>query len=101
MIQTTVVGSYRVPGWLRIYNSRESLRDAMLVELKTQELAGIDVVADGELYRWDINHPETEGMVDYFVYPDCGLWKLPRNVADAKLRAVVSGRDLVGHGGAA
>jgi 5-methyltetrahydropteroyltriglutamate--homocysteine methyltransferase len=27
------------------------------------------VVADGELYRWDINHPETNGMIDYFVRP--------------------------------
>src|ERR1700704_1901180 len=67
MIQTTVVGSYPVPAWLRVYNTRESLRDAMLVVLKTQELAGIDVVADGELYRWDINHGETNGMIDYFV----------------------------------
>ncbi len=69
MIKTTVVGSYPVPAWLRVYSTRESLRDAMLVVLKTQELAGIDVVADGELYRWDINHPETNGMIDYFVRP--------------------------------
>jgi 5-methyltetrahydropteroyltriglutamate--homocysteine methyltransferase len=69
MIPTTVVGSYPVPAWLRVYNTRESLRDAMLVVLKTQELAGIDVVADGELYRWDINHPETNGMIDHFVRP--------------------------------
>ena len=73
MIQTTVVGSYPVPSWLRVYNTRESLRDAMLVVLKTQELAGIDVVADGELYRWDINHPETNGMIDYFVRPLQGV----------------------------
>ncbi len=69
MIRTTVVGSYPVPAWLRVYGTRESLRDAMLVVLKTQELAGIDVVADGELYRWDVNHPETNGMIDYFVRP--------------------------------
>src|SRR5262245_1172533 len=62
-----------VPAWLRVYNTRESLRDAMLVVLKTQELAGIDVVADGELYRWDINHPETNGMIDYFVRPLQGI----------------------------
>jgi 5-methyltetrahydropteroyltriglutamate--homocysteine methyltransferase len=73
MIQTTVVGSYPVPAWLRVYSTRESLRDAMLVVLKTQELAGIDVVADGELYRWDINHPETNGMIDYFVRPLQGV----------------------------
>jgi hypothetical protein len=35
MIQTTVVGSYPVPAWLRVYNTRESLRDAMMVLLKT------------------------------------------------------------------
>jgi 5-methyltetrahydropteroyltriglutamate--homocysteine methyltransferase len=41
--------------------------------IKTQELAGIDVVADGELYRWDINHAETNGMIDYFVKPLKGI----------------------------
>jgi 5-methyltetrahydropteroyltriglutamate--homocysteine methyltransferase len=38
-----------------------------MVVLKTQELAGIDVVADGELNRFDPSHPETNGMIDYFV----------------------------------
>lgn len=73
MIKTTVVGSYPVPTWLRVFSTRESLRDAILVVLKTQELAGIDVVADGELYRWDINHAETNGMIDYFVKPLDGI----------------------------
>jgi 5-methyltetrahydropteroyltriglutamate--homocysteine methyltransferase len=36
-----------------------------------------------------------------FVHPDCGLWMLPRSVADAKMRALVAGRDLFDHGGAA
>jgi 5-methyltetrahydropteroyltriglutamate--homocysteine methyltransferase len=70
---TTVVGSYPVPMWLRVVSNRESLRDAMLAVLKTQELAGIDLVADGELYRWDINHAETNGMIDYFVRPLGGV----------------------------
>jgi 5-methyltetrahydropteroyltriglutamate--homocysteine methyltransferase len=73
MIKTTVVGSYPVPIWLRLLSNRESLRDAMMAVLKTQELAGIDVVADGELYRWDINHAETNGMIDYFVKPLDGI----------------------------
>lgn len=38
-----------------------------MVVLKTQELAGIDVMADGELNRFDPSHPETNGMIDYFV----------------------------------
>lgn len=108
MIQTTVVGSYPVPAWLRVYNTRESLRDAMMVVLKTQELAGIDVVADGELYRWDINHPETNGMIDYFVRPLQGVqaeltldrlraWKQKTGMAYRSLPAgIVTGP--LGHG---
>jgi 5-methyltetrahydropteroyltriglutamate--homocysteine methyltransferase len=64
---TTVVGSYPVPAWLAACPSRPNLRDAILVVLRTQELAGIDVVSDGELSRFDVNHPETNGMIDYFV----------------------------------
>ncbi len=73
MIQTTVVGSYPVPTWLRMHSNRESLRDAILAIIKTQELAGIDVVADGELYRWDVNHAETNGMIEYFIRPLEGI----------------------------
>lgn len=76
MIKTTVVGSYPVPSWLPAFSSRESLRDAMLAVIKTQEMAGIDVVADGELYRWDVNHAETNGMIDYFVRPLEGVSRL-------------------------
>ncbi len=73
MIKTTVVGSYPVPTWLQLVSNREALRDAMLAVLKTQELAGIDVVADGELYRWDVNHAETNGMIDFFLRPLSGI----------------------------
>ena len=66
-ILTTVVGSYPVPDWLPLRPTRQTLTDATRVVLKTQEEAGIDVVADGELYRFDLNHPETNGMIDYFV----------------------------------
>ncbi len=73
MIKCTVVGSYPVPTWLKVFSTRESLRDAILAVLKVQELAGIDVVADGELYRWDVNHAETNGMIDYFLRPLSGI----------------------------
>lgn len=72
-IQTTVVGSYPIPDWLIASPSQQALRDATAVVLKTQEMAGIDVVADGELYRFDINHPETNGMIDFFVRPLAGI----------------------------
>jgi 5-methyltetrahydropteroyltriglutamate--homocysteine methyltransferase len=66
-IKTTVVGSYPMIDWLVSSPSEQALQDATAVVLKTQELAGIDVIADGELYRFDINHPETNGMIEYFV----------------------------------
>jgi 5-methyltetrahydropteroyltriglutamate--homocysteine methyltransferase len=66
-IQTTVIGSYPTPEWLRVYPTRDTLRDATIVVVRTQELAGIDVLSDGELSRFDVNHPETNGMIDYFV----------------------------------
>lgn len=66
-IKTTVVGSYPVPSWLVGDSSRVVLRDAILTVLKTQELAGLDVISDGELARFDPGHPETNGMIDYFV----------------------------------
>jgi 5-methyltetrahydropteroyltriglutamate--homocysteine methyltransferase len=67
VIQTTVVGSYPTPEWLRAYPTRDHLRDATVVVVRAQELAGIDVLSDGELSRFDVNHPETNGMIDYFV----------------------------------
>ena len=72
-ICTTVVGSYPVPSWLDAQPSGPNLRDAILTVLKTQELAGIDVVADGELSRFNVSHPETNGMIDYFIAPMTGI----------------------------
>jgi len=53
--------------WMVGNPSRLVLRDAVMAVLKTQELAGLDLVTDGELARFDASHPETNGMVDYFI----------------------------------
>lgn len=74
-IKTTVVGSYPVPSWLVGNTSRLVLRDAVMAVMKTQELAGIDLITDGELMRFDPSHPETNGMVDYFVSRMDGIRK--------------------------
>jgi 5-methyltetrahydropteroyltriglutamate--homocysteine methyltransferase len=86
-IQTTVVGSYPAPAWLLAQPSTPNLRDALLVVLKTQELAGIDVIADGELSRFDVNHPETNGMIEYFVRPLGGVSHLLSRADVAAFRA--------------
>ncbi|MEM8852890.1 MAG: cobalamin-independent methionine synthase II family protein [Pseudomonadota bacterium] len=72
-IQTTVVGSYPIPDWLAALPSEQALVDATRVVLATQEEAGIDLVCDGELYRFDVNHPETNGMIEYFIAPMAGV----------------------------
>ncbi|BBK40977.1 5-methyltetrahydropteroyltriglutamate--homocysteine methyltransferase [Allostella vacuolata] len=72
-IETTVVGSYPIPDWLAAMPTEQALTDATRVVLHTQERAGIDLVCDGELYRFDVNHPETNGMIEYFVRPMSGI----------------------------
>ena len=68
-ILTTTVGSYPVPDWLSALPSEQAVNDATRVIFDTQRQAGIDLPTDGELYRFDINHPDTNGMIDYFVAP--------------------------------
>jgi 5-methyltetrahydropteroyltriglutamate--homocysteine methyltransferase len=70
LLPTAVVGSYAMPGWLeRVKNdylhrrlSRHDLDDihdtAVKAAIKDQEVAGVDVVSDGELRR--------ENMIDHF-----------------------------------
>ncbi|WP_372620591.1 cobalamin-independent methionine synthase II family protein [Falsiroseomonas sp.] len=72
-ILTTVVGSYPVPDWLVALPSETAVADATRVVIATQEQAGIDLVCDGELYRFDVNHPETNGMIEYFTRPMSGI----------------------------
>lgn len=72
-IRTTVVGSYPIPDWLAAWPTEQGLIDATRVVLHTQEHAGIDLVCDGELYRFDVDHPETNGMIDYFLRPMSGM----------------------------
>jgi len=66
-ILTTTVGSYSPIDWLITFPTEQALLDATSAVFHTQRRAGIDLPTDGELYRFDPNHPETNGMIDYFV----------------------------------
>ncbi len=77
-IKTTVVGSYPIPMWLGAMPSTPALRDAILVVMKTQELAGIDVISDGELSRFDPNHPENQWHDRAFCGAD--VWRVLLNL---------------------
>jgi 5-methyltetrahydropteroyltriglutamate--homocysteine methyltransferase len=71
ILPATVVGSYSMPGWLErlkteYFARRISRRDldeihdtAVKAAIKDQELAGLDIITDGELRR--------DNMIDYFV----------------------------------
>jgi 5-methyltetrahydropteroyltriglutamate--homocysteine methyltransferase len=72
-ILTTTVGSYPLPDWLVALPSDQARSDATRVVFSIQRQAGIDLPTDGELYRFDVNHPDTNGMIDYFVGSMSGI----------------------------
>jgi len=72
-ILTTTVGSYPIPDWLAALPSEQAVIDATQVVFATQRRAGIDLPTDGELGRFDVNHPDTNGMIEYFLSPMSGV----------------------------
>src|SRR5437660_3926635 len=72
-ILTTTVGSYPVPDWLPALPSEQARLDATRVVFDIQRQARIDLPTDGEFYRFDVNHPDTNGMIDYFVHKFAGV----------------------------
>lgn len=72
-ILTTTVGSYPVPDWLAALPSEQAVIDATRVVFDLQRQGGIDLPTDGELYRFDVNHPDTNGMIEYFIRPLAGV----------------------------
>jgi 5-methyltetrahydropteroyltriglutamate--homocysteine methyltransferase len=72
-ILTTTVGSYPAPGWLAALPGEQARADATRVVFSIQRQAGIDLPTDGELYRCDVNHPDTNGMIEYFTRPMSGI----------------------------
>src|SRR6267154_706145 len=72
-ILTTTVESYPVPDWLPALPSEQARLDATRVVFDIQRQARIDLPTDGELYRFDVNHPDTNGMIEYFVRPMSGI----------------------------
>ena len=107
-ILTTTVGSYPVPTWLKAMPTEQSLIDATRVVVDIQRQHGIDLPTDGELYRFDINHPDTNGMIDYFIRPLSGIrsevgrqdWTAFRQMQTMAFRAKPAGvvEDTLGEG---
>ncbi|HEV2258341.1 MAG TPA: hypothetical protein VGS06_34885, partial [Streptosporangiaceae bacterium] len=107
LLPTTVVGSYSVPEWLErlkteYYQRRISAQHlaeihevAIKAAVKDQELAGIDIVSDGELRRDNdvdyflaripgVDIPQ-RGKTDYFDYYDAEVTRPLPDSADTTL----------------
>src|SRR5262249_38783464 len=77
ILPTTVVGSYAMPGWLERLKTEffarrisrqdlDEIHDAVVkAAIKDQEVAGIDILTDGEIRR--------DNMIDYFVERMAGV----------------------------
>ena len=61
------------PDWLAALPSEQAREDATRVVFDIQRQARIDLPTDGELCRFDVNHPDTNGMIEYFVRPMYGI----------------------------
>src|SRR5213592_4392551 len=72
-ILTTTVGSYPGPDWLAAPPREQALLDSTRVVFDLQRQAGSHLPTDGELYRFDVNHPDTNGMIEYFVHKFGGV----------------------------
>ena len=96
-IRTTVVGSCPVPAWLSAAPTERALTDATRVVLHTRERAGIDLVCDGELYRFYRDHPEANGTIDHVVRPMAGVRPkigMGPRVADVKRTGIETADDI-------
>ncbi len=82
-IKTTTVGSFSPIDWLYTLPSEQTVLDATRVVVGLQRDAGIDLPTDGELYRYDLNHPDTNGMIEYFISRIGGI-KTEIGISDAK-----------------
>jgi 5-methyltetrahydropteroyltriglutamate--homocysteine methyltransferase len=61
-----------------------------VIDIKDNEVESADTVAT----RIDRAAKALGAERIRYVHPDCGFWMLPRSSADAKMRALVAGRDL-------
>ncbi|MDP6450962.1 MAG: hypothetical protein QF773_09105 [Lentisphaeria bacterium] len=53
--------------------SEQAVINATRVVVDAQRQLFIDLPTGGELYRFDVNHPDTNGMIDYFIRPLDGV----------------------------
>ncbi len=85
-MKTTVVGSYPKPKWLlriiRLYEEgkvdegvmREAYEDAVRAVVKDQEVAGVDVIWDGEMRRDEMTSYFARRIEGFVIYGEVRVW---------------------------
>ncbi|MEM0121361.1 MAG: methionine synthase [Thermoprotei archaeon] len=86
VLPTTVIGSYPRPEWLkesiRMYNEgkitesqlKQRFDDAALLVIKEHELAGVDIITDGEVRRDEMVEYFAERLRGFKFYGDVRVW---------------------------
>ncbi len=86
LLPTTVVGSYPKPKWLnrliREYNEgkieneviEQAFRDAIKAVVKEHEIAGVDIIWDGEMRREEMTSYFAEHIEGFTIYGEVRVW---------------------------
>ncbi len=79
-LRTTVVGSYPKPSWLKYALSgdevavKEAYEDAVRAVVKDQEVAGIEILWDGEMRREEMTSYFAERIEGFVIYGEVRVW---------------------------
>jgi 5-methyltetrahydropteroyltriglutamate--homocysteine methyltransferase len=85
-MKTTVVGSYPKPKWLlriiRLHKEgkvsdailEEAYRDAVKAVVKDHEIAGVDIIWDGEMRREEMTSYFAERIDGFTIYGEVRVW---------------------------
>ncbi len=76
-MKTTVVGSYPKPKWLKYVpekNRLEAIKDAVRAVVKDQEVAGVEIISDGEVWRDEMTSYFANRIDGFVIYGEVRVW---------------------------
>ncbi len=76
-MKTTVVGSYPKPKWLKYVpekNKLEAIKDAVRAIVKDQEVAGVEIISDGDVWRDEMTSYFANRIDGFVIYGEVRVW---------------------------
>ncbi len=76
-MKTTVVGSYPKPKWLKYVPEKdrlEAIKDAVRAVVKDQEVAGVEIISDGEVWRDEMTSYFANRIDGFVIYGEVRVW---------------------------